>query len=277
MAVRMILAMIFLASGWPQEKPAGQKSTPVMTPYIEKSEQQFAFYPGGKLEIGAAAPGSFTIIGWSKAEMRVEMEKVFYYLAPGQAQELAQRYPVHITRTQTSAKITTTGSRKPEATMEVNFRVYVPMEKTDLNVKMIKGDLSLATMNGAVEVTLEEGNVEILGMAGYISILTKQGDLKVELSGKRWIGYGVTAATRKGSVDLSIPLGYAAALQLQAKDGKISLDYPPQIIEGESIPLQVLAKNRSQTLSAPIGGGGTRIMIVTVVGNMVVKGINRND
>ena len=269
-----LLLFVLAASGRTEGVDAQKSGVPAMSPYTEKSEQQFAFYPGGKLEIAAAAPGSYTIIGWPKAEMRVEMEKVFYYISPGQARELAARYPTHVTRTQTTARITTAGARKPEAAMEINFRVYVPAERTDLNVKMIKGDLSLTGWSGAVEATVEEGSIDISGMAGYVSVLTKHGGLKVELSGKRWPGYGLIAATRMGPVDVAIPIDYGAALQLQTKDGKITLDYPPQIIEGESVPLQVLAKNKSQTVSAPIGGSGTRIRIMTAVGDMLVKGVN---
>lgn len=201
-------------------------------PYIERSENQFAFYPGGKLEINAAAPGSFKIAGWDNSSVRVEMERVFFYVSPEQAQALSKSYPVRITNTPTVARISSAGSPKPGAVMEFNAVVYVPRERTDLNIKMIKGDLSVSALNGEIEATIEEGNVEARDLSGYFSAVTKQGDVDVELQGKRWTGHSFTAATRRGAINLILPADYSAALQLETKDGRISVDYPDQIVEG---------------------------------------------
>jgi hypothetical protein len=275
MVYGLILAGILLVSGWQPRDSAAQQAVDSKTPYIERSDQEFAFYPGGKIEIGAAAPGSFKIVGWQKAFVRVEMEKIFFYVSPDQAHVLAKMYPVHVTRTQTSAKITTSGPKNPVVNMEVNFQVYVPWERTDLKIKMIKGDLSVATLNGWTEATIVEGNVEAKDLAGYFYAVTKQGDLKVELFGKRWTGYSFSARTERGSVDLSLPVDYSANLQLHTKDGNISTDYPEQMVEGESVPLKVMAKDKTRTLSTEIGTGGSQIKLVTSSGDIVFKGISR--
>jgi DUF4097 and DUF4098 domain-containing protein YvlB len=277
MAVPLMLAFFLIASGWQQGAPVEQKRLESVTPYVEKSEKEFAFYPGGKLEIIAATSGNFRIIGWKKAVVRVEMEKVFFYLSPDQAQAMAKRYPTRITYTQTLAKISTTGSQLPDAAMEVNAVVYVPGERTDLNIKMIKGDLFVEAMNGSVEATLEEGSIEAKNLSGYISALTKLGDLNVELSGTHWTGYGITAATRKGSVALRLPTDYSATLQLETRDGKISFDYPERVVEGESIPLQVLARKKTRSINAPIGAGGVPIRLTTFSGDIVFTGKNRQN
>jgi DUF4097 and DUF4098 domain-containing protein YvlB len=275
MSIRLILASLLLAAGWQQGEPAGQKGIDSKKPYVEKSEQEFAFYPGGKLEISAAAPGSFKVSGWQKASVRVEMEKIFFYVTAEQAQEFAKRFPIHVTHTPTSARISTAGSQQPGAVMEVNVQVYVPRERTDLNIKMVKGDLAVTSLNGSMEATIGEGNVEVKDISGYFSATTKRGDLKADLSGKRWIGYGITAATRRGSIDLSLPVDYSAALQLQTKDGKITFDYPAQTVQGESVPLKVVQKKKSSTISAPIGSDGAQIKLTTVSGDIVFKGSSR--
>lgn len=272
MALRLILALLLLAAWSPQRDLAPQqKDSDPRTPYVEKSEKHFAFYPGGKIEISAASPGSFRIAGWEDASVRVEMEKVFFYVSPGQAQTLAQQYPVRVTWTPTSARISTSGSQQPGATMEVNVQIYVPRQRTDFNIKMIKGDLYISSFNGSIEATLEEGNVEATDLSGYVSALTKRGDLMVDLSGPRWTGYGLTAATRRGSVDLRLPADYSAALQLETRDGNISVDYPAQIVQGESVPLSVVAKKKARSVSAPIGAGGAPIKLATSAGDIVFK------
>ena len=273
MAIRLILAFLLLASAWRQPEAAGQKASNLQSPIVVNTDKEFAFYPGGKIEISAAAPGSFTISGWDKALVRVEMEKIFFYVAAGQAQELEKRYPARVTYTPTSAKVSTTGSAKPDGTLEVNVRIFVPRERTDLNIKMIKGDLSVSALSGWVEASLEEGNIETRDLAGYCSALTKLGDLKVELSGKRWTGYGFTGASRRGAIDLTLPIDYSAALQLETGDGTISVDFPEQIVQGESVPLQVVSSKKKRSVSAPIGSGGSPIRLGTSIGNISLKGI----
>ena len=267
MTVRLILGVLLMAAGWLQGEPSPQKSSDSKSPYVEKSEKEFAFYPGGKVEINAAAPGSFKIAGWQKAFVRVEMEKIFYYLSPDEAQALAKLYPAKVSKTQTYVTISTTGPPKPGVNMEVNVQVFVPL-RTDLKIKMIKGDLSVATLNGSIEATIEEGNLEAKDLAGYFYTVTKRGDLKVELSGKRWTGYSFSAKTERGSIDLSLPVDFSATLQLHTKDGSITSDYPDQMVEGESVPLKIMVKKKSRTLSAPIGDGGAQIKLVTVSGDI---------
>jgi DUF4097 and DUF4098 domain-containing protein YvlB len=159
--------------------------------------------------------------------------------------------------------------------MEVNVVVYVPRERTDVDIRMIKGDLSVGSFTGWVEATLEEGNVEARDLAGYFSAITKLGDLTVELTGPRWTGHSFTAATRRGSVDLKLPLDYSAELQLETRDGKISVDYPEQIVEGEAVPWQVAVNKKIRSVNARIGSGGSQIRLTTLSGDIDFKGSAR--
>ena len=95
------------------------------------------------------------------------------------------------------------------------------------------------------------------------------------MSGPRWKGYGFTAATRQGSINLNLPIDYSAALQLETRDGKISVDYPDQIVQGESVPLQVMAKKKARSVSAPIGSGGASIKFLILSGDIAFKGSPR--
>jgi DUF4097 and DUF4098 domain-containing protein YvlB len=152
----------------------------------------------------------------------------------------------------------------------VNFIISAPREKTDLNVKMIQGDFSVASLNGWIEATIEEGNIEAKDLAGYFSALTKLGDLQIELLGKRWNGYGLTGATRRGSIRVILPADYSAALQMETKDGRIQLDYPDQIVNGESVPLTIAVKNKARSVSAPIGAGGAPVRLSTLSGDITL-------
>jgi DUF4097 and DUF4098 domain-containing protein YvlB len=100
--------------------------------------------------------------------------------------------------------------------------------------------------------------------------------LIIELAGPRWTGYGLTAATQKGSISLQLPADYSAALKLETKDGDISVDYPAQIIQGESVSLQVVADKNTRSVSAPIGAGGAAIRLLTKSGNIDFRSSENN-
>lgn len=271
MAFRLICALLLLPLTWPQTKPAAQSSAGAKIPYTEKSEKEFAFYPGGKLEVAAAAPGGLTISGWDKSLVRVEIERIVYYLAPDEAQALAKRFPVRVTYTATTARIST-ASAQPAAAMENNIKVLVPRDRTDLGIKISKGDLAISSLRGSVEATVAEGNIEARDLAGYFSLVTRQGDLNVELFGSRWTGYGFWGKTSQGSITLQLPVGFSAALQLGTRNGRISVDYPEQMVQGESVPLKILEKKKAASVSTPIGTGGAPVNLMTLSGNIVFQG-----
>ena len=85
-----------------------------------------------------------------------------------------------------------------------------------------------------------------------------------------------TSATQKGSISLQLPADYSAALKLETKDGDISVDYPAQIIQGESVSLQVVADKNTRSVSAPIGAGGAAIRLLTKSGNIDFRSSENN-
>jgi DUF4097 and DUF4098 domain-containing protein YvlB len=267
MLYQWVLVSCLLAPGWQHTGPSGQNPE-AKTPHVQKMEKQFAFYPGGKLEISAAAPGDVRVVGWESASVRVEMEQVFFYVSADVAQALAGQYPVRVTNTPAVARISTTGTEHPGAVMEVNVLVYVPREKTDLKIRMTKGDLSLATLNGWIEATIEEGNVEVRNMAGFLSAQTNIGDLDAELAGPHWVGPGLTLKTKRGAGNLRLPADFSAVVQLETKNGRISCAYPDQTIDGETVPLKTITKKKAASMSAPINSGGALIQLMTSFGDI---------
>jgi hypothetical protein len=45
------------------------------------------------------------------------------------------------------------------------------------------------------------------------------------------------------------------------------------MVEGESVPLKIMAKKKTRTLSSQVGDGGAQIKLVTTSGNIVFKGL----
>ena len=251
-----------------QELPEAPSSNPE-APYMEREEKEFNFYPGGKIEIAAGAAGSVKIVGWQKGSVRMEAEKIIYYLPPEKAKSIIEQNPVRVKWNQTSATIRTPGL--PSSEMEVNLTIYVPQYRTDIKAKVSHGDISIDLVNGWIEATVLQGSVNAQSVSGYFSATTQRGDVQIELSGPRWTGQEFAAVTRMGSINLLLPVNYSAALQLETHDGKISVDYPPQVVDGEPAPPNILIKENAQSMKAAVGDGGAPIKLFTYSGDVTLS------
>lgn len=262
-----VLAALFASSAL-AGFTVGRTGPARQAPYVERERREFAFYPGGKIEVVAAPPGNVEIEGWERAAVAVESERIVYYLAPDQAKVLAEKFPLRLRYGQTSAAIATQGPPESPAAMEANLKIRVPAARTDLRIRVFKGDLSVRGINGWIEANLTQGNLAVSSVQGYFSAIIREGDLDVALTGRRWSGQGFSAVTQRGSADLKLPADYSAALQMETLDGDITVDYPEQLVEGERVPLQVLVKKKARRLTATVGDGGAPVRIQTQSGNI---------
>jgi hypothetical protein len=268
MRLSLFLVIFILSPGIRALEPPQTPAAAPRTPYVEHEEKQFDFYPGGKIEIMAGMPGSLKIVGWKKGSVRMEAEKIVYYDTPENAEALLKKTPIRVKWSQTSALIRTPDPGQPSALVEINLVVYVPGDKTDVKAVVSQGDFSIDSVNGWVEVTDGDGSMEVRSMSGYFSGQTQRGDLQVEMSGIRWKGLEFAATTQQGSVQLVIPEKYSAALQLETRDGKITVDYPPQVVDGETVPPEIVTSKNAQSLKATVGDGGAPVKLATGAGNV---------
>jgi len=266
------IAWLFLFSFCPayllQQQPSDRGRR---QPHVERFQKEFNFYPGGKVVIHAAIPGNLKIAGWKRATVALEAEKVFYQLPANQTGGATEQFPIRIRHTPTSATIQIEGPPGSGAAVEVNSTVYVPQDKTDVTINQLKGDLAIEKINGWVEATLVEGSLDARWMQGYFSFTTGLGDISVEMAGKRWDGLGFTAFTRRGTIRIRLPVDYSAALQLETRDGQIRVQYPEQLVEGESAPLKAVAKKNARSLTATVGQGGAPIKLQTSAGDVLLS------
>jgi len=237
-------------------------------PWVVREEKQFQFYPGGKMQIVSEVPGFIRIIGWKKGMVRVEAEKIVHGLSPESAGQESEIIPLRVRWNQTSARIEVSGIPEKAASAVCRLTVYVPGDRTDINASIAQGDIFTEKVNGWVEISSGRGNLEASSMSGYFSGKTGQGDIRADMSGKRWRGLEFGAMTRAGSIDLRLPQDYSAALKLETLDGKVIVDYPPRIIDGEPVPLAVGIRKKAQALDALVGAGGAPVTLVTNSGDI---------
>jgi DUF4097 and DUF4098 domain-containing protein YvlB len=271
MRLCLVLISCFLNTALFSQEPP-QTSTPAPeSPYVERQERQFDFFPGGKIEILTGVPGSVKIVGWKKGSVRIEAERIVYYETPERAMAFLKKSPLRVRHNQTSVTIRAMAVPELPAILEVNYTVYVPGERTDINAKIDKGDFSIESVNGWIEATIREGSVDAKALGGYFSATTQRGDILVEMTGKRWDGYEFAAVTQKGSATLLLPAKFSAGLQIETRDGKISVDYPAQVVEGEETPPEIIISKKAQSLTASVGDGGAPIKLFTYLGDIAVS------
>ena len=241
--------------------------------YTDIFEREYRFYPGGKIGISLEVPGSLKIIGWDRGLVRVEANIKVRSLTEEKARGLLEKPPVRIRYNDTATTSTIQVAESPElkGILEVNMTVYLPGARSDLAVQVKNGHFTINTVNGWVEASIAEGNVELTAVNGYFSVKTIKGDISANLSGNRWNGQGFTAVTQEGRIDLILPEEYSAMLQLDTRNGEITVDYPSQVVEGELIPIEAVMQKKAQQLKVRVGNSGAPIHLGTQSGDVSLR------
>jgi hypothetical protein len=239
--------------------------------HVEYEEKEFRFYPGGTITVTASTPGTLRITGWRKGSIRLEVEKIVHNLPPEKAAEVLNNTSIRIRHDDTSVAIFSENIPESPAMLEVNLTLFVPGDKTDILIRKDYGNLHLDSINGWMEVDIGEGSLDVRSLAGYFSAKLRQGNINAEMSGIRWRGLEFSAMTQQGAVELTLPADYSAAVQLETRDGSVFVDYPPRIVEGESVPPNVVSRRNGQMMRASVGEGGTPIKIGTHSGNVLLS------
>ena len=264
----LILSAIFPTLLAQEIAEPGSDSPPV---YTEKVENEYKFYPGGRIGISVEIPGSLKIIGWDRGSVQMEAELKVYSVAEEKARALLEKSPIRVRYTNSTSTIQISDIPEFKGHLEVNLTVHVPAAKTDLIAQIKKGDFTIDGVNGWIETTLDEGNMQLVAIDGYFSGKTGRGNISANMSGNRWSGQGFTAVTQHGRIDLVVPENYSATLQLDTRNGEITVDYPAQKIEGEIVPIEVSTQKKAQQLRARLSDGGAPLHIGTQSGNVSLK------
>lgn len=268
MRVGLILVSCFLSSALLSQETPGVPGEGQGATYRELEQKEFQFYPGGKMTIASKVPGEVRILGWDKGTVRVEAEKIYRGASSEEAKPVFEKHPLRVRYNQTSAKIDVDGHPDDLQALACNLTIYVPGYKTDLQTTLDRGDISVIGVNGWIEASTNEGRLEAVSLAGYFSGSTQKGDIRVEMAGRRWNGLELGAVTRLGAIDLILPEDYSASLKIETLDGNVTVDYPPQMVDGEPVDLNVGVRKKAQAIDASIGSGGAPIKLISQAGDI---------
>ena len=143
----------------------------------------------------------------------------------------------------------------PQA-LQIDFEIFTA-PSTNLTLTSGTGDLAVDNYNAVLHLTSQVGNASLQNVQGQVSLDTGTGSIDVTLSGSGWVGAGMTASTQQGSVSLSRPAAYQAAITAESDLGTASIDGKQATTAGQA-PAVVTA------------GSGVPIMLKSMVGNVAV-------
>lgn len=101
------------------------------------------------------------------------------------------------------------------------------------------GQINGKTLNGRIEFSNQTGKVDILASEGFASGRTEDGDIFVEM--KKWkFDDKAIIESQKGSIQLSVPLDFAAEIELSSKKGQVQTDFV--LLQSKHSPNQIVGE-----------------------------------
>lgn len=175
---------------------------------------------------------------------------------------------------------------------KVDFTVSVPPE-TDLSTSLVSSSLDVSGLRGVVELSTVSGNIELSDLAGKLKINTVSGDISAaQLAGSLTLESvsgdvhldnsnlgSAKVKTVSGDVQLHTPLG-EGPYHFNSVSGDVRLVTLPEAqctlelstISGRinsSLP-QTASQRSSRSQTMEIQGGGVRVYLRSVSGNLII-------
>lgn len=141
----------------------------------------------------------------------------------------------------------------------VSFEIFVP-RASGLNLTTAVGAITIHDVAGTISARSGVGAVELVRLAGNVEAKTGVGAISVTLSGSRWEGKGLTAATGTGAIKITAPADYSASFDLRTALGGIHTDFPGAQVVSTSF----LGKK----VAFQAGTGGPEIRATSAVGQV---------
>ena len=111
-------------------------------------------------------------------------------------------------------------------------------------------------------LTAYNGPVSLEGVGGDVRARTTNGPLDIDLTGDHWEGAGLDAETTNGPVNVAIPDGYSARLELGTLNGPFSVAFP----------LTITVQGRlGRRITTTLGAGGAPVRVVTTNGPVDIR------
>lgn len=133
--------------------------------------------------------------------------------------------------------------------------------KGDIHLRTGDGHIEGQDLDGKVEATSGDGHIRIDGRFDVLNIKTGDGSINVRVNSGSKMASAWNIRTGDGSVDLVLPDGFAADVDAQTRDGRISLGFPITVEGGLS----------TSSVHGKLNGGGAPLTIHTGDGSIHLR------
>jgi len=163
-------------------------------------------------------------------------------------------------------------------TRSVRIELKVPREASldvhsgdgDLSVRGLKGEINLSTQDGRIEAdsldgvlhaSSGDGNMHVQGRFDSLSLKTGDGRIYVKINEGSQMVSGWSVRSGDGDVELSLPEGFSAELDVHTGDGRITSE----------LPITLSGSLDQSSLRGKLNGGGPILSVHTGDGSIRLK------
>ncbi|MDQ5977207.1 MAG: hypothetical protein QG602_179 [Verrucomicrobiota bacterium] len=223
----------------------------------EKFAQTYPLDANGSIHL-ENVNGSVEVIAWDKNEVSLEAEK------SARDQDGLSRMHLRIDSTNRRLTVKTELEKKwrfwDNMNAQVHYKLMVPAGVTVDKIDVVNSGITVTGVKGPVNLEAVNGGIEADGLSTDGRFRTVNGSIRVGYATLPASG-SVSLKTVNGTCTLTLPKDAAFDLDSDTVNGRISCDFP--------ITLQNSGKRE---LRGPVNGGGTRISLESVNGNLTVAG-----
>jgi hypothetical protein len=147
------------------------------------------------------------------------------------------------------------GPRGRNAAWSVAFEVMAP-RNTELSIESVNGAIAVADMRGDLDFDAVNGRVSLSNVTANVHGSTVNGAIGIEFDSGSIAGDVFDVRTTNGAVELKLPEGFSARLEVETVNGGIHVDFP----------VTVQGRIDRRALSTTLGDGGPLLRVRTVNG-----------
>jgi len=189
-----------------------------------------------------------TLIGWDRKDSRVIYRVLARAESAEEAKDLAKEVSVEVV----NGVVRPRGpSSSHDRSWAVEIKAWVP-RSSDVSLSTRNGPIGIRGVNGTMDIHSVNGPVALIDLSGAVMARVQNGPIAVDLSGSKWSGAGLDAASENGPVALRLPKRYSAKLETGTLNGPSDIEYP----------LTVEGRLRGH-FTTTLGSGGPMVRVVT--------------
>ena len=227
--------------------------------YCEVREFEVAA-TGNTIRVDAQPNGGISVTGWDRNQIRVTAKVQAWSRRGEDSESIAQGVMVRAEDGLIEAEGPRFDGRRNRAGWSVSYRIMVPND-SDLDLESMNGGISVEQINGQIRIATLNGGLNLEDVSGEVRGRTTNGGIDVVVGGSRWNGTSLDVQTTNGGVELTLPDGFQADLEVGTTNGTFRIDFP----------ITVQGRIDRRHLRTELNGGGPMVRAITTNGSVVVR------